>query len=190
MQVGNPADFLGAKKSLDSASLRAVMGGGLTYDVHWESPREWSRLEGFSGGHLVQPPALAGPPRAAYAGPWTEPFRVCPRKETPQFLWATCACALSPTWHSEAAICISIRTPCLFSCRTVSSFPSAFPPVWVVHSLELNQSILLTLWWSLLSISLHFFVKCFQNVLSKIFEVFVKSQITEIVKKIKLGSTS
>lgn len=37
MQVGNPADFLGAKKNLDSPSLKAVMGEGLTYDIHWES---------------------------------------------------------------------------------------------------------------------------------------------------------
>lgn len=95
VQVGNAADFLGGE-SLDLASVKAVMGEGLTYDVHWESPtkhRELLSLEGFCGGHVMQPPAQAGPPRASYPGP----FQVRTRKETPQILWATCACALSPT---------------------------------------------------------------------------------------------
>jgi len=45
---------------------------------------EWWRPEGTFGGHLVQCPAQAGPPRAGCPGPLPEGFWRSPSKETPQ----------------------------------------------------------------------------------------------------------
>ena len=58
---------------------------------------EWLRWEGTSGGHLVQPPAQAGTPRASWRGPCPDDFWVFPKVETPQPPWASSAGAQSPT---------------------------------------------------------------------------------------------
>lgn len=56
---------------------------------------ECLRLEGISGGQLVQPPAQAGLHPAGCPGPCAGTFQRSPRKETAQSLRATCASTLS-----------------------------------------------------------------------------------------------
>lgn len=82
---------------------------------------EWSWLEGCYfvdyGGHLAQPPAPTGSPRAGC--PWLCPdsFWISQRKL--QKLWATCTNALLPSeqkhvyWCSGGASCISVHADAL-----------------------------------------------------------------------------
>lgn len=61
---------------------------------------EGFRLEGTSGGHLVQPPAQAGTPGAGCPGPCTGGFRRAPRRQTPQLtasLGNPCQCSITHT---------------------------------------------------------------------------------------------
>lgn len=52
------------------------------------------RLEGTSVGHIDQT-AQAESPRAGCPGPCPDVFRISPRREFPQALWAICASAPS-----------------------------------------------------------------------------------------------
>ena len=58
---------------------------------------ECSGLAGTSVGHLVQPPAEAGSPRAGCTAPRPGRSGISPEKETPQPPWAACSRAPSPS---------------------------------------------------------------------------------------------
>lgn len=67
----------------------------------------WLRLEGISGGHLVQPPAPAWPSKGGCPGPCAGRLWVSLRLETPE-----------PPWAAHASVTLTIfpdvqRHPCV-----------------------------------------------------------------------------
>ena len=137
--------YLSSLISLASVISRLLVS---LFSLRFHRITEWTRLEGTSEDHLVQPPCQAGSPRARCTGWHPGGFWISPEKKTPQPLCET----LSPSQYRSAppysagTSCASVCAHCLLSCRWVQ-----LKRVWF-HSLDALPSDIDTRWWGLPSV--------------------------------------